>query len=126
VPFKFIDVRLVGLRHLVKLKRKNRGNAGLAKAIDQLVDDIKEAAWKSKEDVIADRADADQVHSDGFYFFDLNIHRTMALVELCNSDETETGTVSILWAGSHDEYERTFKNNKNIIAKWLRNQGLIE
>jgi mRNA interferase HigB len=55
----------------------------------------------------------------------MNIHRTMTLIEL-SAEEEDTGTVSILWTGSHDEYERTFKNNKSTITKWLKDQGLIE
>lgn len=119
-------MQLLGLKHLTKLKRKTRGNAGLAKAIDQLIKDIAKASWKTKEEVATDRADADCVHSDGFYFFNMNIHRTMTLIELCTDEEESAGTVSILWTGSHDEYERTFKNNKSTITKWLKDQGLIE
>lgn len=117
---QIVDVQLLGLKLLTKLKRKNRENAGLAKAIDQLIKDIKEAEWKTKEEVIADRPDADRVHSDGFYFFDMNIHRTMTLIEFCTDDENGSGTVRILWTDSHDEYERTFRNNKSTINKWLK------
>lgn len=39
-------------------------------------------------------------------------------------DEDE-GTATITWAGTHNEYESIFKNNKTTIEKWLRNQGLI-
>ena len=33
---------------------------------------------------------------------------------------------NIIWTGTHDEYERTFKNNKKVIETWLRNKGLIK
>lgn len=32
---------------------------------------------------------------------------------------------TIVWCGTHDEYEATFKNNKDTIAKWLKSKGYI-
>jgi mRNA interferase HigB len=104
---------------LVKLKRKNRGNGKLIAAIDKLISDIENSEWKTKKDLLLIRPDADCVHSDGFYFFDINIHRTMILI-VFSQDEAV-----IIWTGSHDEYDTTFKGNKNTIEKWLRNQQLI-
>lgn len=66
------------------------------------------------------RKDADCVHSDGFYFFNISIHRSLVLV-----DVDEDGEATIIWAGSHDEYERIFKNNKSTIEKWLRKNEYI-
>jgi hypothetical protein len=66
------------------------------------------------------RDDMDCVHSEGFYFFNINLHRTLILLEF-NEDE---GT--IVWAGSHQEYDITFKNNKSSIEKWLRRHNHIE
>lgn len=37
----------------------------------------------------------------------------------------DDGEATIEWCGSHDDYETTFKNNKNTIKKWLTKQGLI-
>ena len=37
----------------------------------------------------------------------------------------EKAEAAIIWTGSHDEYDRIFKGNKNTIEKWLRNQQLI-
>lgn len=67
------------------------------------------------------RTDADCVHNDGFYFFDINIHRILILIEF-----DDDGEATILWAGSHQEYELTFKNNKSTIEKWLRKNGYID
>ncbi len=39
------------------------------------------------------------------------------------SEGVEEGIIQVLWVGSHDEYERVFKNNKKTIEKWLRDQG---
>ena len=74
-------MRLTGKGILLKLKHKNKGNLKLCKAIDQFIFVIEESWWRTKEDVLRDRPDADQVHSDGFYFFDIGIHRTLVLVE---------------------------------------------
>jgi hypothetical protein len=37
----------------------------------------------------------------------------------------ETGEATIVWAGSHQEYEEVFKNNKVTISKWLKQNGWI-
>ncbi|AJH13725.1 addiction module toxin RelE [Myroides profundi] len=67
------------------------------------------------------RADMDCVHSEGFYFFNIHIHRTLVLIEF-----DEEGEATILWVGAHQEYESIFKNNKKTIEKWLRNNNYIE
>jgi len=104
---------------LVKLKKKNKGNKKLILAVDKLILDIEKANWKNSVDIKLTRPDADKIHSDGFYFFNLNIHRTMILIVF---DEEEA---IIIWAGSHKEYDNLFKGNKRTIRKWLRNQKLI-
>ena len=55
------------------------------------------------------------------YFFDIHIHRTLILIEF-----DDRGEATVVWTGTHQEYEAIFKNNKNTIEKWLRAQGLIE
>ena len=105
---------------LLKLKRKNRGNVNLSKAIDKLIYDLESSEWKNKIEVIESRPDADRVHSDDFFFFDINVHRTMVLI-LFSEQEAE-----IIWAGSHSQYDTTFKGNKKTIETWLRNHGKIK
>jgi len=105
---------------LLKLKKKNLGNIKLQKAIDKLISDIEYAKWKNKFDVLKDRKDADRVYGENFYFFDINVHRTMVLIVF---DEQEA---EILWVGTHSEYDTIFKGNKNTIETWLRNQGKIK
>lgn len=112
-------MELLEIRKLIKLKKKNRGNLKLIKAIDKLILDIENANWKKQTDIIKSRPDADCVHGDGFYFFDLNIHRTMILVVF------EDNKAIVIWVGSHEEYEKTFKGNKKTIEKWLRIKKLI-
>ena len=108
-------MRLIGKNKLEKVKRKNKGNSALIKAIDQLINDIENANWKKSEDLKQSRIDADRVHNDGYYFFDIDIHRTLILLEF-----DEIGEATVVWVGSHQEYEKIFKNNKNTIKKWLR------
>lgn len=36
------------------------------------------------------------------------------------------GEATIVWCGSHDEYEAIFKNNKKTIRKWLKSKGWID
>ena len=105
---------------LLKLKKKNLGNVKLARSIDKLISTIENSKWKSKSEILATRKDADCVHNDGFYFFNINVHRTMIMI-LFEEDEA-----SITWVGSHDEYNKTFRNNKNTIESWLRSQGKIK
>jgi len=112
-------MRLTNKKILEKLKRKNRGNIPLIRAIDKLIKDIVENHWKDQNELNNTRVDADNVHSDGFYFFNINIHRTMILIEFEDSEAT------VVWAGTHQEYETTFKNNRNTIKKWLKSNDWI-
>jgi mRNA-degrading endonuclease HigB of HigAB toxin-antitoxin module len=113
-------MRLTGKKKLEKLKRKNIGNTALVQQIERLIKDIEGNNWKDIEELKKTRPDADCVHKDGFYFFDINIHRTLILIEISEGEAT------VAWVGTHDEYETTFKNNKDTIAKWLRTNDYIE
>jgi mRNA interferase HigB len=113
-------MRLTGKKKLEKLKRKNIGNTKLVLEIERLIKDIEENNWNDVDELKESRPDADCVHSDGFYFFDINIHRTLILIEI------DDGEATVAWVGTHDEYETTFKNNKDTIAKWLRTNDYIE
>lgn len=105
---------------LLKFKKKNQGNLKLEKAIGKLIEDIESSDWNDKFELIKLRPDADRVHSEDFFFFDINIHRTLALI-VFNERYAE-----ILWVGNHDEYDSTFKGNKKTIETWLRNHGKIK
>ena len=99
-------MRVLGKKIIVKVKQKNIGNKKLCTEIDRLITDL-ETFDPKNQNITEVRNDADCVHSDGFYFFDINIHRTLVLIEF--DDE---GEATIVWAGTHKEYETTFKNNK--------------
>ena len=112
-------MRLINKKALEKLKRKNRGNVPLTKEIDKLIEDIEQNQWNDQAELNETRSDADCVHSDGFYFFNIAVHRTMILVEF------EEREASVVWVGTHQEYKSIFKNNKNTIKKWLRTNNWI-
>jgi mRNA interferase HigB len=112
-------MKLINKKALLKLQRKNKGNSSLVHAIEKLIKDIEESKWNNQIELKQTRPDADCVHNDGFYFFDINIHRTMILIEF-----DEFGA-SVVWVGTHKEYEKTFKNNKHTIKKWLKSKDWI-
>lgn len=113
-------MRLLRKDILLKLKVKNKGNASLGRAIDELISQIERSGWKTREEIKSERPDADQAHSDGFYFFDIRIHRTLILIEL-----GDDGEATVVWAGAHADYERTFKNSKETVKKYLKDKGWI-
>ena len=113
-------MEIVGKRILEKLKKKNKGNILLVSAIETLIKELEESSFSNQTELLEKRKDADCVHSDGFYFFDINIHRTLILIEF-----EENREITIVWCGSHDEYEIAFKNNKSTIQKWLKERDWI-
>lgn len=117
---KLFIVNLFNRSLLERFKWKNKGNVKLIKSIDTLVDDILKSNWNSQIELKETRPDADCIHSDGFYFLNLNIHRTLVLIEFDVNKR-----VRIIWIGTHDEYVNIFKNNRNTIKKWLKYNGWI-
>ena len=113
-------MRIINKHILGKLIRKNRGNSNLLKSVQQLISDIEDSNWNTPHDLIEKRPDADCVYGGEFYFFNINIHRTLIMIEF-----EENGEATIVWAGNHDDYELTFKNNRNVIKKWLRDNNWI-
>jgi ribosomal 30S subunit maturation factor RimM len=113
-------MRLIGKKHLEKIKRKNRGNKSLLKEINKLVEEIEHNDWTNHFALINKRKDADRVHNDGFYFFDILQFRVMLLIEY-----EEDGEATVVWAGNHKAYESTFKNNKDTIKNWLKSNNWI-
>ena len=114
------DLNIINKHILGKLIRKNRGNSKMKKAVQQLISDLEENDWNKPIDLIENRPDADCVYGGEFYFFNINIHRTLIMIEF-----EENGEATIVWAGSHDDYELTFKNNRNVIKKWLIDNNWI-
>lgn len=82
-------MRIINKHILGKLIRKNRGNVKLIKSVEQLIGDIENNNWKTPLDLIESRPDADCVYGGEFYIFDINIHRTLILIEFeDNGDAT--------------------------------------
>jgi len=112
-------MRIIGKKTILKVKKKNIGNIKLCGEIDKLITDLEN--FNPGNTNIGDiRNDADCVHNDGFYFFNIHIHRILILIEF-----EDDGEATIIWAGTHQEYETIFKNNKLTIEKWLRRNGYI-
>ena len=113
-------MRIIGKKTILKIKKKNIGNKKLCIEIDKLITDLEK--FNPNEENISDiRNDADCVHSDGFYFFDIHIHRTLIMIEF-----DDDGEATIVWAGTHPDYEATCQNNKLTNEKWLRKNSYIE
>lgn len=113
-------MRITNKHILGKLIRKNQGNSKLLNAIKKLISDIENSEWKTPLDLIEKRPDADCVYGGEFYFFNIHIHRALILIEF-----EENGEATVVWAGTHDDYELTFKNNRSVIKKWLRSNSWI-
>ncbi|MCE7065527.1 type II toxin-antitoxin system HigB family toxin [Dyadobacter sp. CY326] len=113
-------MELIGRDILSKLKNKNRGNSKLLQAIDQLIVDLESLKVDSTNNLKTLRSDFEKVHNDGFYFVNIHIHRVLLVIKV------ERNEVKIVWAGNHDEYVRTFKNNKKSIEKWIRINDLTK
>ncbi|MDX9770155.1 MAG: type II toxin-antitoxin system HigB family toxin [Tenuifilaceae bacterium] len=113
-------MRIINKHILGKLIRKNKGNSKLVKSIQQLISDIEDSNWNTPYEIAEKRPDADCVYGGEFYFFNINIHRTLIMIEF-----DENGEATIVWAGSHDDYELTFKNNRSVIKKWLKDNNWI-
>ncbi|MHA4742470.1 type II toxin-antitoxin system HigB family toxin [Dyadobacter sp. MSC1_007] len=108
-----------GKKILEKLIAKNRGNRRLAEAVDQLIIDLERNSTHSIQELLEIRKDADRVHR-GYYFFDICVHRALIFIQFVDNKAT------IVWAGTHEEYVKTFKNNINTIEKWLRARDLLD
>jgi mRNA-degrading endonuclease HigB of HigAB toxin-antitoxin module len=120
-PYNTTALRIINKHILAKLVKKNAGNTKLLESVKRLLDDLESGSWNSPMDLIKVRPDADCVYGGSFFVFNIRIHRVLILIEF-----EEDGEATIVWAGGHDDYESTFKNNRSTIKKWLRNNDLIK
>ena len=65
----------------IKLRKKKIRNRPLVRAIDRLIKDFKSANWNSEQEIYQYRPNADNVHNDGFYFFNIHVHRTRKMAK---------------------------------------------
>lgn len=112
-------MNIYNIELLIKLKRRNKGNPSLTSAITKLISDLENNNFMTPNELLKVRPDADHVFGGMAYFFNMKIHRTLIIIKFDHND------AFIAWCGSHDEYELTFKNNKSVIVKWLRNNDFI-
>lgn len=113
-------MRIVNKFILQKLRNKNVGNVKLIRAIDKLISDLEISNFKTPQELTDFRPDADCVYGGAFYFFNISVHRAMILIEF-----KDDGEATIVWAGNHDDYEKVFRNNRDVIQGWLRNNSWI-
>jgi hypothetical protein len=66
------------------------GNTLLIQSIDQLVDDLENKDCSNQQQLKKIRPDADLVHNDGFYLFNIQVHRVMILIEFEDDGEATT------------------------------------
>lgn len=81
-------MKLIGKKKIEKYIRKNQGNVKLKNSVYKLIYDIEENEFKDQFELKSVRQDADLVHSEGFYFFDIENHRIMFLMEFGNEEAT--------------------------------------
>jgi len=112
-------MKIANRRIIEKYLKKKRGNKILADEIKKLFETIENANWSTARQIKESRPDADKVHPDGFYFFNISYDRMLILIEIEESQAT------IVWCGNHKKYESTFKNNKRTIRKWLQTNNWI-
>lgn len=112
-------MRILNKKLLIKFVKKNLGNKILKREVDKLLKELSEHRSLDSQNLKYLRPDADKIHSDGFYFFNISKERTMILIEF----EENEGT--IVWVGNHQQYTATFKNNKSTIHKWLKSRDWI-
>ena len=88
-------MRITNKHILAKLIKKNQGNSKLVSEVKQLISDIEKSNWQTPHDLTNDKTDADCVYGGEFYFFNINIHRTLILIEF-----EENGEVTVVWTGN--------------------------
>lgn len=89
-------MEILGKKLLEKLKRKNKGNVSLLYEIDNLINELEAYQFENQLELLKIRPDADCVHKDGFYFFNINVHRTLILIEFEESGEATVVCAEII------------------------------
>lgn len=113
-------MEIYGLPKLSKFRSKNLGNSKLIAEIDKFIETITYYKFEDYKSLNKIRPDSDLVYKGNFYFFDIDHSRLLSLIEFKENE------LFIIWVGSHKEYERTFKNNRNVIRKWLKDNDWIK
>lgn len=115
---------LIGKNKLIKFGKKARGNKILNQNIADIIKLIENKNNNCKDEKefkeLLKSYDPDNV-SRGYNAFFLNISKADRSLVVVEYDEIE-GEVDVLFVGTHDEYETTFKNNKDVIEKYLKDR----
>ncbi|MBC5994025.1 type II toxin-antitoxin system HigB family toxin [Pontibacter cellulosilyticus] len=99
-----------------KITKYVKNKHELAREFNAFVSKIKSSEWKSASDVKETFPDSDHIVGD-VYIFNISSSRSMAMVYFKEQE------VEIVWAGNHDDYETTFRNNTSTIKKFLKKKG---
>lgn len=91
-------MRILNKKLFIKYKKKNLGNNKLITDLNSLLLELEGNNWKNRIELKETIADVDCVHSDGFFFFNIDSHRTMIMIEFEEEDATA------VWIGTHKEY----------------------
>lgn len=111
----FVNVRIVNIRILQKHLKKNKGNTKLRSEINKLISTIETAKWSKSTQIKKARPDADRVHPEGFYFFNIAIDRTMILIELDEEKQQLCGVVITMNIYQHSRIiSQQLKNGFNL------------
>lgn len=104
---------VIGKKVVFKYTKKDRN---LLNEFNKFITAIETAVWKNGQDVKDSFKDADHI-GENIYIFNIKSSRSLLLIYF---DDNE---IEIVWAGSHNDYERLFKNNKSTILKYLKKKG---
>lgn len=86
-------MKLIRKDRLIKLKRKNQGNLKLLKAVDKLIEDIENAGWKDKSELIRKQLKYGCATTEKLSKMDkLEIDNILSIDELSNELEFERAT----------------------------------
>ena len=98
-------MKVYGIRILLKHKKKNKGNKRLGIEIDKLISDL-ERYSPSEKSFFDIRKDADLVHGNGFYFFNIEIHRTLIFIAFEKKYEA-----TVLWVSRNQTHTASWENS---------------
>jgi mRNA-degrading endonuclease HigB of HigAB toxin-antitoxin module len=104
---------VIGKKVVFKYTKKDKN---LLNEFNKCITAIEKSVWKNGQDVKNTFNDVDHI-GENIYIFNIKSSRSLLLIYF---DENE---IEIVWAGSHNNYEKLFKNNKSAILKYLKAKG---
>ena len=106
-------MELIDLKILNKHLSKNKGNLRLRRDVDKLKILLRDNNFNSYQELKKVRKDADNVHEEVAFFFNIHSHRILVQIDF------EHYKAIILWVRNHNRYDRFFSGGKRAIKKLL-------